>query len=73
MSDVLTIFLKCPQEYVLRIFTLSSARDCFQYVLYEIQIFKFNLCHKYDKIHSRMNPIAAFKKKISEQHACFGI
>ena len=38
-EDVLTISLKCLQEYILRIFTLSSARDCFQYVLYK----KYNI------------------------------
>ena len=57
------ISLKCTaQEYniILRIFTLiSSARDYFQYVLYEkYNIFRYiNLCYNYSKIHQT----AAFK------------
>ena len=63
-EDVLTISLECPEEYILRLFTLhySSTRDCFQYVLYEkYNIFGYHICHIYDKIHSRMHQIAAFK------------
>ena len=43
-----------------------SARDCFQDVLYEkYNIFRYNLYHNYDKVHSRMYQIAAFKYNFS--------
>ena len=43
----------------------SSSWDCFQYVLYDkYNNFRYNLCHKYDKIHYRMHQIAALKKNL---------
>ena len=54
------ISLKLP-VYIRNItLNYSSARDCFQYVLYEkYNIFRYN--YNYDKIHSRTHQIAACK------------
>ena len=54
---MLTISLKYPQEYnvILRIFTLSSTRECFQYVLCEKHnIFRYNLCNNYAAAGTRL-------------------
>ena len=65
---MLTIFLKYPQEYniTLRIFTLSSGRDCFQYILYKNTTFSDTIyviiMTKYTSEYTKLQRIIFFSR-----------